>query len=129
MWKVIAVLAVLAAAVSGCRTVTEGRGDPNGIVGTWTRTVYAPDLPFTAELTFRRDGSFSFDVVDKVPGHTDSGGTYERTERGVVLHDSDTPDPGRYAVDLFDDRLVLTTATDRFRPRAMAISGVWYRRP
>jgi hypothetical protein len=130
MRKAFMSLTVLAVVVAAAGCVTSGLYGPqsSGVVGTWTRTVYAPDASFAVELTFQADGAFAFRLLDEVPGHEDTDGTYTLEPEGVlVFHDRDYDGPGRYSVDRVGDKLILTLDKDTLQARVIVVSGVWTR--
>ncbi|MBN1926124.1 MAG: hypothetical protein JW798_09830 [Prolixibacteraceae bacterium] len=96
------------------------------LVDEWQKLYEAVDTSFNVKLTFRDDGTFSWDMIDVVPNHTNSGGEYTATNTEFTLfNDADCDGEGVYKYSISGDQLTITKVSDDCDPRSPAFTGVW----
>ncbi|MCF8357173.1 MAG: DUF2314 domain-containing protein [Prolixibacteraceae bacterium] len=107
-----------------CKSDTQEPADL--LVDEWQKLYEATDTSFHVKLTFRDDGTFSWDMIDVVPGHTNSGGEYTATNSEFTLiNDPDCDGEGVYGYAVANDQLTVTKISDDCDPRSPAFTGVW----
>ena len=63
------------------------------LINSWTRLYQASDASFNVKLSFNADGSFSWEMIDIVPTHSNSYAEYIASETEITIS-SDPECPG-----------------------------------
>jgi hypothetical protein len=97
------------------------------ISGTYTRTQVEATYDFQVKLTFSSNGTFTWEPIGTVEGHTASGASYELLSDTQlrIFNDSDCDSEGVYAYELANNKLTLTHITDACTPRIKGMEGEW----
>lgn len=96
------------------------------LIDSWTKLYEASDTSFHVNLTFKSDGTFTWEMIDVVPNHTNSGGEFTATDSEFTLTvDPDCDGIGKYAYTIEDDVLTISMTDDDCEARAPAFEGIW----
>ena len=96
------------------------------LLNEWTRLYEASDTTFHVKLTFRGNGTFSWEMIDVVPTHTNSAGEFTATDDEITLfNDLDCDSEGIYSYSIVNDELEITLVSDDCNARTHGFSGVW----
>ncbi|MDA3927641.1 MAG: hypothetical protein PF541_01690 [Prolixibacteraceae bacterium] len=109
----IPLIIVLTFLYTSCKKDSSNQGEL--LIDSWSKLYVASDTSFNVNLTFNTDGTFTWEMIDVVSNHSNSGGEYTATETDFTLTvDPDCDGIGKYAYTLDGDQL--TVYAKRKRP-------------
>ena len=93
--------------------------------GSWARIIQEEDTLFWAEMRFDKDNRFDFVILDSIPGHENTSGTYSIDENQISLTDESCASAGVYELDFSLPLMEVSLISDQCANRANALSGMW----
>lgn len=96
------------------------------LLSSWTRFYAASDASFNVKLTFNKAGTFSWELMQNVPTHSNSYAQFSATENEITIsNDPECPEAGLYTYSIKGNQLTITLVSDGCSQRSPAFSGVW----
>ncbi len=93
--------------------------------GSWARLIHDTDTLFWAEMRFDKDNRFDFVILDSIPGHENTSGTYSITENQISLTDESCTGSGVYELDFSLPLMEVSLISDQCANRANVLPGMW----
>ena len=102
--------------------------DYKAITGVWQRTIAVSGMSYRIKLTMTSAGVLSWEMVDPIPGHTNSVVSFALNQNTIVIYnDSDCSGNGYYAYVINNNILTISLIKDKCPPRSPSFSGSWSR--
>ncbi|MCX6279443.1 MAG: hypothetical protein NT004_15300 [Bacteroidetes bacterium] len=96
------------------------------IIGSWQKTVVEQGNSYRVKLILSADRALKWEMIDPIPGHTNSTVSFAATENTIVIHnDPDCDGNGYFAYSLNGTDLTCTYLKDKCPPRSQSFSGTW----
>ncbi len=126
LFCLIILLSLAMSIISSCKKDDDDDNDNSkSLINSWTKLMVA-DTNFNVKLTFNGNGTFTWTMIDSVPGHTNSGGEFSYNETQITyFNDPDCTSNGIYDYVICENKLILILVEDNCTPRIPAIIGVW----
>ena len=95
------------------------------VEGNWARFVQLEDTVFWAEARFEKSGTYNYVILDSIPGHGNTQGTYTYADNKLTINNEDCTGPGVYKVEFAQFLVTLTHEADNCAPRVKSLDGTW----
>ena len=96
------------------------------IIGSWQKTVVEQGTSYRVKLTMTADAVLKWEMIDPIPGHTNSTVSYAATDNTIVIHnDPECDGNGYFTYSLNGSSLTCTYLKDKCPPRSQSFSGTW----
>jgi hypothetical protein len=99
---------------------------PQNITGSWQKTVIEQETSYRVKLILSADAVLKWEMIDPIPGHTNSSVSFAATENTIIIYnDPDCDGNGYFAYSLNGTDLTCTYLKDKCPPRSQSFSGIW----
>lgn len=96
------------------------------VIGSWQKTVVELDVPYRVKLSMDNEGLLTWEMIDPIPGHTNSSVSYVATAGTIVIYnDPDCDGNGYFTWTVTGDELTCTYLKDKCPARTQSFSGTW----
>ena len=100
--------------------------DLEKIIGSWQKTVVEQGNSYRVKLILSADRVLKWEMIDPIPGHTNSTVSFAATGNTIVIHnDPDCDGNGYFTFSLNGNSLTCTYLKDKCPPRSQSFSGTW----
>jgi len=94
--------------------------------GSWQKMMSVGGVDYRVRLTMTVYGNLNWEMIDPIPGHTNSSVSFTATDSTIVIYkDTDCPGNGYYNWSISGNELTICLLKDYCPPRAPSFSGVW----
>jgi hypothetical protein len=96
------------------------------IIGSWQKTMVENGITYRVKLSLKPDGALTWEMIDPMPGHSNSSVSFTATENTIIIYkDPDCDGNGYYGYTANDTSINITMTKDKCPPRAPSFSGNW----
>lgn len=96
------------------------------IIGAWQKTVMEQGNSYRVRLTMTSDQMLKWEMIDPIPGHTNSTVSFTATDNTIVIfNDPDCNGNGYFTYVVNNNELTCTYLKDKCPPRSQSFSGTW----
>ena len=100
--------------------------DFSEIIGSWDKTMTVQGNPYQVRLSMNALGDLAWEMIDSIPGHTNSLVTYVATDNTIVIYkDKDCNGNGFYNYTVNGSSLHISMLKDDCPVRSPSFSGTW----
>lgn len=105
---------------------TKNPADFEKIIGSWQKTITEQQTSYRVKLILSADGVLKWEMIDPIPGHTNSTVSFVATDNTVVIYnDTDCDGNGYFTYTVNDNALTCTYLKDKCPPRTQSFGGTW----
>jgi hypothetical protein len=117
--------AARASAMAGTWNI-KNPADLEKIIGSWQKTIEEQGTSYRVKLVLSTDRVLKWEMIDPIPGHTNSTVSFAATENTIVIHnDPDCDGNGYFSYIVNGPDLTCTYLKDKCPPRSQSFSGSW----
>lgn len=99
---------------------------PEIIIGGWQKTVVEQGTSYRVKLTMNTDGVLKWEMIDPIPGHSNSNVSFVATDNTIIIYnDPDCDGNGYFSYAVNGTDLTCTYLKDKCPPRSQSFSGTW----
>ncbi len=117
--------AARASAIAGAWNL-KNPADFTKIVGSWQKTMVDQGTSYRVKLSLTSDGGLKWEMIDPIPGHSNSSVSYTATGNSLIIYkDPDCDGNGYFSFTVNDSALIFIPIKDKCPPRSPSFSGTW----
>ena len=92
----------------------------------WAKTMTIENMDYAVKLTMNTAGELLWEMIDPIPGHTNSEVSYTVLDNTIVIYnDSECGGNGYFRFEISGNTLSITTIKDSCPPRSPSFTGTW----
>jgi len=113
------------AAIAGTWNLTNPAGYAP-VLGSWQKTVVEEGTSYRVKLTMDNERLLKWEMIDPIPGHSNSSVSYAATAGSIVIYnDPDCDGNGYFTWKVTGTELTCTYLKDKCPARTQSFSGTW----
>lgn len=96
------------------------------IIGSWQKIMVDQGISYRVKLTLTTSGTLNWEMIDQIPGHTNSSVSFAAIDNTIIIHhDPDCDGNGYYSYKVSDAGLIIAMVKDKCPARSPSFSGTW----
>jgi len=105
---------------------TKNPADFEKIIGSWQKTMVVQGTNYRVKLILSSDGVLKWEMIDPIPGHTNSIVSFAATDNTIIIFlDPDCDGNGYFSYTVNGAALTIASIKDKCPPRSPSFSGTW----